>query len=204
MRKVITNYEKLSQADFDEFLNFMIPCMTGNANFPTPPVDLTTITTKQTDWKKELNKSKAGSHEATAKANDIKDELIRDVKENGDYVNNTAKGDVPKLESSGYTLAKEPVYQPKPDVKIVQGEHTGSGTVVIEAIPEAVTYLVEIAPDPIPAPDNQSKWVRQKMSTRSSIPFSGLEPGKLYWVKYCYLTVEGESDYSQPKSFRVN
>jgi hypothetical protein len=86
---------------------------------------------------------------------------------------------------------------------VVQGEKSGSGTFVIEVIPDAVTYLVEIAPDPKPEPDNDSKWNRLPMSTKCTIPFSGLEPRKLYLVKFCYVTVDGESDYCEPRSFSV-
>jgi hypothetical protein len=202
MKKVKIYYGNLSQADFDEFLTNMLLSLTGNANFPDLPEALNDIGTKQTDWQKELNNSKDGDHQATKKAKLIQNELASKVRKNGNYINNEADGDDVKLLSSGYWLIKEPVYQNKPDVKVVQGENSGTGNVVIEAIPGAICYLVEFASDPCPLPDSK-EWNRLKMSSKSTVPFSGLEPRKLYWLRFCYLTVEKESDYNQPISFSV-
>lgn len=203
MKKVRTNYEDYSQADLEDFIGHTTICLTGNANFPTLPKPLADITTKFGEWKDELSKSKLGSHEATTKAQTFQSELVRMLKINGDYINNTAAGNLAMLETCGYVMAKDPVYQPKPNVKIVQGQQSGSGTVVIEAIPDAVVYLVEICGDPLPAVGNTSVWIRLKLSTKATLPFSGLEPRKLYWVRFCYVTIEDESPYCQPVSFSI-
>jgi len=60
------------------------------------------------------------------------------------------------LESSGYTLAKDPERKPKADIKIVQGEYSGAGNVVIHAFPNAICYLVDFCADPLPALGNSS------------------------------------------------
>ena len=202
IRKVKTNYSDLTQGEFEKKTDLINTGMTNNSNFPTPPNALTDIMTKKEDWKKELNKSQLGDHAATANAKVIQNELIVLIKENGDYVNNTAKGNVGMLETSGYTLIKERVYGPKPDVEFKQGQVYGECIVVIEAIPEAITYLCEIAPDPCPSPDSKD-WDRQKMSSKATIVIKGLEPRKLYWFRFCYLTVEGEMSYCEPVSFSI-
>ncbi|MEI6854267.1 MAG: hypothetical protein WCL06_15575 [Bacteroidota bacterium] len=204
IRKVRTNYEELTQAELEEFLVEMILSMTGNASFPTPTVPIADIVLQKKDWNEKLNLSKKGNHAATSEANILQAKICRSIKVDGDYVNNTANGNVSMLESSGYWMVKLPVYQPKPDIKAVQGTQLGSVTIVIEAIPDAVTYLVEIAADPLPEPGNTSLWAMHKMSTKSKIPFSGLEARKLYWMRFCYLTaVDGESPCSQPVSFSL-
>jgi hypothetical protein len=202
MKKVKVYYGDLSQADFEKFLSHMILCMTGNANFPTPTVPIADIISLKADWIKQLSLSQQGNHEATTNANNLHGDLAGKVRKNGNYINDTAEGDVAKLESSGYTLVKESVYQPKADVKVVQGENSGSGNVVIEAIPDAICYLVEFAGDPCPPPDSR-EWNRLKMSSKATVPFSGLEPRRLYWLRFCYLTIESEKPYCQPKSFSV-
>jgi hypothetical protein len=203
MRKVKTNYDDLIQAEFDEFLTYSTGCLTSNANFPALPEALADITTMQKDWQKQIGLSKEGDHKATQKALDLKNELASKIKKNGNYINDTADGDLAMLESSGYTLAKVPERKPKANIAIVQGEYSGAGNVVIVAYPGALTYLVKFCADPLPAPGNNSAWWRLKMSSKCTLPFSGLEPGKLYWMKFCYVTIEGEAEYSQPKSFRV-
>ena len=203
MRKVKINYDRLTQSDFNDFLTYTTGRLTGNANFPNPPEDLADITTLQGNWQQALGKSRQGDRQATQDAAGMQKQLLLKVKRNGNYINDTANGDVAKLDSSGYTLTKVPEYQPKPDIRVVQGEHSGSGMVVIEAFPDAICYLVDLCPDPLPAPDNNTVWSRLKLSSKCSLPFSGLIPGKLYWMRFCYLTIEGEADYNQPKSFMV-
>jgi hypothetical protein len=203
MRKIKTYYGHLSQNDFDGFLTYSTGCLTSNANFPALPAALADITTMQKDWLKQLGLSKQGDHQATQKALELKNELASKVKKNGNYINNTADGDLAKLESSGYTLAKEPERKPKADIKIVQSGTSGAGNVVIHAYPDAICYLVDFCADPQPASGNNSVWWRLKLSSKSTLPFSGLEPRKLYWMKFTYLTINGEADYSQPKSFSV-
>ncbi len=203
MRRVRTNYASLTQAELGLFLAEMLLSMTGNGNFPNPTIPLNVIEDKLTEWKKALNNSRQGDQGSTVQANEIQEELVRMVRTNGDYINNTANGDVAKLESSGYTLAKERVYKNKSVIRIVQGEHSGAGNVVIKAFPGAAAYLVEIVSDSVPEPDNDSVWKRLPMSVRCKLPFSDLEPGCLYWVRFCYVTKNGEVPYSQPVSFRV-
>ena len=202
IRKVKTNYSDLSQPEFNDLLTDIIAKMTGNTNFPTPTVPITEIVSGQTDWNKERSKSKSGDHEATTKANTLHDDLVRKIKIDGDYINNTANGDVAKMETTGYILTKEHVYGPKPDVEFLQGKIDGECIVVIEAIPSAITYLCEIAADPCPAPDSP-EWKRQKMSSKATITINNLAPRKLYWFRFCYLTVDGESSYSAPVSFSI-
>jgi hypothetical protein len=203
MRRVKTNYASLTQAELGLFLTEMLLSMTGNGNFPNPTIPLNVIEDKQTDWTKALNHSKLGDHGSTTLANEIQEELVRMVKTNGDYINNTADGDVAMLESSGYTLAKERIKKNKSMIRIVQGDHSGAGNVVIKAFPGAAAYLVEIAPDSVPEPDNDSVWKRLPLCVRCTLPFSDLEPGRLYWVRFCYVTKKGEVPYCQPVSFRV-
>jgi hypothetical protein len=203
MRKVRTNYDSLTQAELNDFLNYIRNCLTGNANFPNLPNSLLTIANKQKDWQLEMSLSKQGSMESTAMANVFQTELLHLVKINGNYINNTANGNVGMLESSGYQLVKEKVYKPKPMLRIVQFNHSGAGNVVIKAFPNAAAYLVEFCTDSIQPPGDDAAWKRLKLSTKRTLPFSGLEPGRLYWARFTYVTIKGEVPYSQPVSFRV-
>jgi hypothetical protein len=203
MRKVNIYYGHLSQGDFDKFLGIILEKLKDNDNFPALPVALDDISLAKSNWLKELAKSQSGDHVATENARIIHDDLVNKVRRDGNYINDTAQGDVTKLETSGYTLAKEAEYEAKPDIDIVQDKISGAGNIVIEPHLNTICYLVEICADPLPAQGNTSVWGRLPLSSRSTIPFSGLDPRKLYWVRYCYLTNEGEAPYSQPKSFSV-
>lgn len=203
MRKVRISYKNLTQSEFYDFLTYVISCLTDNAFFPALPEALDEIAEKQTDWMKELDKSRQGDRLATQNAKALREELASKIKKNGNYINDTANGNVGMLDSSGYTLTKVPEYQPKKDIKVVQGEASGTGFIVIEAFPNAICYLAEICADPKPEPGNNSVWSRLKMSSKCTIPLTGLEPRKLYWVRFCYLTIDGEADYCEPRSFSL-
>jgi hypothetical protein len=203
MRKVRTNYDSLTQAELNNFIHIMVQALTGNMNFPNLPKPLNIISGKLSDWHKELALSQSGNKEATIRANEIQTELLKMVKLNGNYINDTANGDFGMLESSGYWLTKERAYNPRPMIKIVQDGHSGAGNVVIKAFPHAAAYLVEFCTDSITPPGNDAPWKRLKLSTKRTLPFEGLEPGRLYWARFTYVTVEGEAPYSQPVSFRV-
>jgi hypothetical protein len=203
MRRVKTNYASLSQADLNDFLTYILQCLTGNTNFPNLPKSLITIADKRTNWQKEMSFSRQGKMESTIAAKEIQTELLQMVKVNGNYINNTANGDKGMLESSGYQLVKEKVYRPKPMLRIVQYGHSGEGNVVIKAFPCAAAYLVEFCTDSIQPPGDDAAWKRLNLSTKRTLPFSGLEPGRLYWARFTYVTIDGEAPYSQPVSFRV-
>jgi hypothetical protein len=203
MRKVKTYYKSLTQAEFEKLLTQMLLSLTNNANFPSLPIALSVISGKQTEWQIELNHSKQGNHESTSRASDLHNELIGLVKINGDYINNTARGNVSMLQSSGYTMAKERVYKKKPMIRIIQGEISGSGKIVIKSMPGAAAYLVDIVPDPMPKNPDDAAWKRLKLSTQCTIPFTGFEPLRKYWARFCYVTGKGEAPYSKPIWFSV-
>lgn len=203
MRKVRTNYDSLTQAELNDFLTYIGNCLTGNANFPNLPNSLLTIANKQKDWQQQMSLSKQGSMIATVMANEIQTELLLLVKVNGNYINDTANGDAGMLETSGYQLAREKVYKPKPMLRIKQSGHSGCGNVVIKAFPHAAAYLVELCTDSEQTPGDDANWKRLKLSTKRTLPFTGLEPGRLYWARFTYVTNKFEASYSQPVSFRV-
>jgi hypothetical protein len=203
MKNIKFSLSVLSQANFIEKLGFIIFCLTANGFFPDLPVALADIQTKLTDYEKALDKSRKGDSVATAQAAKIRTELQLMVKKNGIYINFTANGDVAMLESCGYEMAKDRTYKQKLPVMVLQTDQVGVAKVIIKAMEGAVAYQIQICPEVIPAPDEEQKWIRRPMTTRTYQWLFELVPLKLYYLRFCYLTTDGESAWSTPVSFRL-
>ncbi len=196
MRTINYGLTILSQGNFIIKVSFIIFCCQGNLNFSAFPIDISAIDAKLTAYKLKLVASKT-DHLAVKEALKIRKEIEAMLKKNALYINDVAEGDEIKLESSGYDLSKEREFKIKPEVDVVQSNQPGCGKVFIRPIEDVVAYLAEICKDPLPGQVGGNTWQRLPMSTRSYMPVSGIEHLKLYYVKYCTLTTEGESAYSE-------
>lgn len=203
MRTAIINYDAFSQPLFVEKTEFVVFCMTGNTLLPDPPNALADITTKLTAYKAKLYLGQQGNHQAVVEANVLRKEISVLLRANGVYVNETALGDMVILESSGYDISKEREITPKPEFKVYQSSQSGSGRIIIQAVPGAVAYLIEYCTDPVPAPGNTNVWHRLDLTTKSYQTISGVEAGKLCYGRYCTVSVDGESAMSALFEFRL-
>lgn len=203
MRTAIINFNQLSQSELIVKTSFTTFCLTDNANFPTLPISLATITAKLAAWQVKLDLGHAGDHVAIQDAIVLRKELSSMLRSNGVYINETAKGNVSMLESSGYDLSKIPEKKPIPEIRLLQSGQTGSGKIVIEAVIDAVAYLIEYCIGAVPAPGNTNVWGRVPLTTCSYQNISGIEPGVLFHVRYCTVSTKGESPYSNPYPFRL-
>ena len=203
MRIVINNYDHLPQADWVEFLVFIIACGTGNLNFPDFPFTMVELGAKKTAYDAKLVLSKQGNHVATQQALDIRVETSTMVKANGKYINETAQGNVAKLESSGYKLAKEYHSPGHHGYDFSTGDTRDSAKIVVPVIEGAVTYLGYVCEDPLADDIEKSAWVRLKMSTSTTLRATGLKVRTLYHFRYCASTVDGETLYTDPVTFSI-
>ncbi|MEI6122019.1 MAG: hypothetical protein WCQ95_00185 [Bacteroidota bacterium] len=204
MKTANYNFSKLSQPKFIEFVGLICFCLTGNTNFPTLPFIATAIATKLADYEKALDKAARGDSVSVQTARNLRKVIEGMLKKDVIYINDVAQGDLEILESCGFILSKDRKTPTKPVVKVVDSSQSGTGKIIINPVEGAITYLVEICPDPLPAEDNTTVWNRLPMVTRHYLWAMNLEPFKLYWLRFCCATVDGETDYVGPFSFRVS
>jgi hypothetical protein len=188
----------LSQPKFIDKVGFIVFCLTNNIYFTNLPVTVLDITTQLVDYEKALDKSKAGDKVETAKAIKLRAKIQELIKENGIYINLTAKGDMAMLESSGYDLAKEKTHKPKTSVSITPTSQPGEVKVFIPRVEGAAAYQVLICSEEIPPADKQYLWLRQPMTTKIYQLLENITPLKQYYLIYCSVTVLGESAMSDP------
>ena len=203
MRKVITNYDDLPQADWVEFLVLIIACGTNNANFPDFPFTMVQLAAKKSAYDAKIVLSKQGNHVATEEAKTIRIETSTMVKKNGNYINETAEGNVAKLESSGYKLAKEYHHHGKQDYSFTNGDTRDAAKIVVPVIEGGVTYLGFVCEEPLAENIEESAWVRLKMSTSTTMVATGLKVRVLYYFRYCASTVDGETVLTEPVTFSI-
>jgi len=203
MKKVITNYDDLPQAEWIEFLMIMIACLTGNLNFPNLPFTVVQLAAKKTAYDAKLVLSKQGNHVATQEAADIRLEMSTMVKKNGNHINETAEGNVAKLESSGYKLAKDHHHPIPHGYSFSNGDTRDAAKIVVPVIEGGVTYLGFVCEEPLAENIEESDWVRLKMSTSSTMVATGLKVRVLYYFRYCASTVDGETVLTEPVTFSI-
>ena len=195
MKKVIINYASERDAEALVFGRGTYQAMNGNANFPNPVPDMPTFVDTLNLYDEALTAAKGGSHNAVAAKNALKQTLVSMLRSLGTYVNSVCNGNVEKLTTSGFRLSKdrEPVHIVEPVITaVMQGLNAGSIVVKLQPVKGAISYLYEMAPDPI---NEQTEWTTVADS-RVKFEFTGLEQGKKYWFRVAAVGSNGQLVYS--------
>ena len=122
----------------------------------------------------------------------------------GNYVENTADGDVAKILSAAMQVKADPVKSTtvlnKPEnLSASAGDAPGSVDLQWNSDPKASGYNIEMCVDPIEA----TKWAFKKTSTKSSCSITGLVSGQKVWFRVCAINTIGESAWSNPVPITV-
>jgi len=178
MKKALKPSFKLADDPTLAMGNAVHAALTGNTYFPTPSPTLAALKTAIDAYAASLAKAKYGSREDIAQKNADKEALITLLREECDYVNMIAKGDVLMLSTCGFRLSKD--RQPKvlgtPDAKV---EQTGSGKLRLStpSVWGAVSYRHKYKEDP-----NAAAWTEIN-SSRAICTIEGLRPGTMYLLQ---------------------
>jgi hypothetical protein len=196
---VLTDYGRLSDDRIAPFSKGVKDSLTGNKYFNITPEMVTHFDVVIDDYSTKLSKAKIGTSQDVA-AKNVAKEVLRDVlQEIAKLVNVQADGDVEKLQSSGFTLAKERSKKgvlPKPNnFKVKSGVNSGDLLCVVDACEDARVYNFYSAL--VPTPDNLTEW-RLTPSTTRKKNISGFTPGKQYELKCAYLGTEETLVFSDP------
>lgn len=199
MERVLMNFNRYSDGDFESKTHTIIANMTGNAYFPTPVPTVADVTTAANDYSNALIEAKTGNRSAIAEKNSKRDELTGLLRIWANMVNYSANGDVVKLLTSGFDLSKEstPVIITKPEnLSIENGISSGELKVSVNAVKGAVSYLHEYTTDETLAPGS---WV-STASSSCKILFSNLVPGSKYYCRVGVVGRKGQMVYSDAVS----
>lgn len=177
-QKAIISYSEVKDNDLTEVAELVIAKLTGNADFPNPPVTLADMRAAKDAYALALVKAKDGTKQDTADKNAKRLVLEGMLADNAGYVNERADGNLVMLQGSGLPISKvpEPVgILPAPEKFVVsEGGDPGQVKIEIGVVERATGYIVLYAVNP--PPPNDAQWMSKTFSKTSGI-ITGLTSG---------------------------
>jgi hypothetical protein len=181
-QKINLSFASYTDSGFLTKGTLILSSMTGNPDFPTPTPAIADVSTAVGNYSDALNAAAGLGRVNVAQKNKARQDLEAILKQLGLYVMSVANGDAAMLTSSGFTLSKmpEPKYITNPgNVTLSNGVTSGELVDAVPTVPGTRVYYHEIADA---APTEETVWTRYQ-SSRSRFVFTGLIPGRQYWVR---------------------
>ena len=192
--KVIINYNHLSVLELIELARNSAIKMAANATvFVTPDVLYAAINTAATLLETKYNAAQGGGKQQTSEMNQAQKALLELLRQQALYVERIANGNESIILSSGFETSRQPVYTAQPDFEASNGEHSGEVLLKHKAVQGAKSWVWQYSTDGI-------EWTHSGISTQTSYLVTGLTPITKYWFRSAYVTIDGQSEWSNPVS----
>jgi hypothetical protein len=175
--------------------------MTGNANFPNPPLTMvaygaliTTSTTTNAEWTDAqlVAKQKTVNRVAAFDAADAASSQLEA------YVEGASGGDAAKIESAGMNVRSDrtPPQVPAQVLSLVltAGDFPATLDVAFDPQAGAKSYEVQTSPDPMTEPS----WTFKMSLAKSSGTIAGLTSGSKAWARVRAVGAAGVGPWSDP------
>lgn len=202
--QVIIDYSDETDQDLRLISSNVYASLNGNPYFTWPPSKLDTLKDSVDDFDFKLSEARNNDSIKIAKKNDSRVVIVSILHDMAQEVNRQANGDIVKLKSSGFILARSrgsvgPLEAPT-NVKVVNGPNPGEISCSVDAHPDAIMYFFYFAT--VPAPENIEDW-RLKHTTQHSKTFKGFKSGSLQAVICAYRGTSDELNFSKPINIYV-
>jgi hypothetical protein len=173
--------------------------MTGNPNFPTPPVDLAALKTNIDSFSALIAEGLDGSKKVIAEKNKQRETVINMLRALARYVELNCNNDMAIFQTSGFQPASTTKAQTPPLSekirKIEHGANSGQIVVWLKAVLQAFSYEVRYAA--AGADGTLGAWTTQAAATvRPPATIIGLTPGTAYAFQARWLGKSGHCDWS--------
>ena len=169
VRKIITDYRKLSDGNFVTKVSNIITAMTGNPDFPTPIPPLSDLSAALGEFVTAMAAAGEGGKALVEIKNQKRIALAELVSQLGLFIMYTANGNTTVLVSG---MLDTSVRRP-------------SG---------AKSFLYQLTSDPLTA---QSTW-QSVPGSKTKYTFTDLTPGQKYWVRFGAVGKGSEIAFSDP------
>ena len=189
------SFTQYTDSDFLQLSQYVVECMTGNPAFTTPVPTLEAMADAISDYSEKL--TAAGGKDQVAAAEKTQSRLFLETMMGklGLYVMFTAMGDEAALKSSGFPTVKErtsrQITNPG-NVTLSNGVTSGQIQSKVKSQKTARSYLHQITDS---EPTEDTVWDTRSVSTCKYV-FSGLIPGKRYWIKVAVVGPGDQIAYS--------
>jgi len=182
MKRIISlDFKETKDPDLNIIAYGVADRMTGNENFPDPGMMVIELKELSNQFNQALAETGLRDMVKIAIKNDIRELLIKKLKEVGKFVLTESKGAQTPLISSGFPLIKpvdEVILNTPANFKIIPGDKPGEIIMKISRVKGARSYLYQWAPDPV---TTKSVW-ESIADTRCKKVIKGLPLG----VNYCF------------------
>ena len=173
----------VSDADVIIRISAVQTAMAGNANYPSPPVDLAVLKTNIDAFVALVAQAADGSKKVIAEKNKQRATVVEMVRMLGRYVEGASKGDMSIFQTSGFQPASTTKTQP-PSLsekirKISHGPNSGQAQVRLNSLRDALSYIVRYAVSVNGAAP--TTWTEQPVGlVNAPVLITGLTPGTTY------------------------
>ena len=178
--------------------------MTGNPNYPNPPVDLTVLKAAIEGFSSLMAEALNGSQKVNAEKNKQREAVIKMLRLLGRYVEVTCKDDIAIFKSSGFepTSKTKAVAPPLSDKirKIEHGAISGQILAWVKAVPKAFSYELRYAA--AESGGVPGAWTTEPVTVvKAPVIVNGLTPGATYVFQARALAKDGYTDWSDSATF---
>ena len=200
--RVLQGFTNYTDSEIVHQANAAIAGMTGNKDFPSPPIELPVLQAALANFTAAITATAQGGPTATADKNDKRAVLVKYLRKEASYVQTHCEDNLNTLLSSGFQAAPtsravSPL--PKPVITSVVNGHTTELRVIAESIRNAVSYDGEAAAIAAGGALGEYRSGGSFTSARK-ILLKGLTPGTTYSIRVRALGAAGYSDWSDPVS----
>ena len=201
MAKVKFTLSGVPDGDAVQTCTSLKTALTGNANFPNPPVTLaafgTLITTAQTKLTAADTTAQAAMQATTDKDNAI-GAMAAAANQLAAYVDLMANGDESKILSAGLSVRAARQPQSVPDavqnLSLTAGDNSGELDAQWDPPGNAKSYEVQTSADPF----SDATWKPADTVTNSKVALLGLPSAAKIWVRVRGINSAGKGAWSDP------
>ena len=185
--KPLEGYTAMSDDEVISSGMAVVTGLTGNSNFPTPPVDLATLNANIESFHALTVEALDGSRKVIAEKDKQREPVIKMLRLLARYVEVTSDGDMAKFTSSGFmpasTTKVPPSPLPLPVIRSVNhGVLSGELVVQVQSIRKAVSY--EIRYGAVVNGAAPTSWTSQVVTkVKPPVGIEGLTPGTIYAIQ---------------------
>jgi hypothetical protein len=178
--RVLRNYSEKSNGQLGEFAQHIATSLTGNANFPTPPILPAALNTQALAFNASVAKAINGTPADTLDQNNQRAALIAALDTLANYVDLIAKGNEAIIVSSGFAVASSTRTAAVPGMSAVLGVENVASTKLgldLQTADNAWAYIVEYTAQPDGAP------LLKTFTSLKEVILPALISGKIYSLR---------------------
>jgi hypothetical protein len=200
------NFRSLADGDLQARAGAVWTGLTGNPNFPNPPVDLNVLKSSIDTLADLVVEALDGSKKVKAAKTKQREVLTKMLRQLAIYAETSCDDDMAAFVTSGFLAASTirtltPQALDEPVIKrIDQGSNSGELLVRIRSVPNAVSYELRYAVET----DGPGEWTNLTVVTvKSAVSIKPLKPGTIYAFQVRGLGKLGYTDWSDSKTRMV-